>query len=153
MPISAWGASSDLQKQLQRLIKRQRQKGMISASERTAWSVYDFKTNRKLITINENRPMQAASMVKLFVALAYFYLHKRSPRKYPYGRKQRVTIENMLVRSSNSSTNLVMRWCGGPHNVARLCQRATGNRFKQLRIVEYIPAGTVFSRNKENNVY
>lgn len=141
-------AASDLQKQLHWLIKRQRREGRIAASERTAWSVYDFRSSTKLVSINENRSMQAASMIKIFVALAYLYLNRQAPHQYAYGDTQRLVIENMLVKSDNDATNLVMRWCGGPKNVAHLCQKASGWRYKQLRLVEYIPAGGRTYRNK-----
>lgn len=139
---------SDLQKQLNWLIKRQRSEGRIAANERTAWSVYDFQTRQKLVSINENRPMQAASMVKVYVALAYFYLNTHAPHKYPYGFVEQQLMESMLVKSSNEATNALMRLCKGPANVQRLCQLATGKRFANLRIVEYIPTGGRTYRNK-----
>lgn len=149
MPMDAWAAEvSELQKQLNWLIKRQRREGRISSNERTAWSVYDFQTKQKLVSLNEDYPMQAASMIKIYVALAYLYLHQRAPYKYPYGQTQQAVMEKMLVRSSNDATNMVMRWCKGPANVARLAQQASGWRFKQLRIVEYIPAGGRTYRNR-----
>ncbi|MBS9781027.1 MAG: serine hydrolase, partial [Gammaproteobacteria bacterium] len=122
--------------------------GRISRYERTAWSVYDFQTKKKLVAINENSPMQAASMIKVFVALAYFYLNSQAPRKYPYGSRERYLMQKMLVNSSNKATNTLMRMCKGPANVKRLCQLATKHRFKQLRIVEYIPSGGRTYRNK-----
>lgn len=140
--------NSDLQKQMNWLIKRQRRDGMLSRYERTAWSVYDFQTKKKLVAINEDRSMQAASMIKVFVALAYFYLNTQAPKKYPYHGKQRHLMEKMLVDSDNKATNTLMRLCKGPANVKRLCQRATKNRFGQLRIVEYIPAGGRTYRNR-----
>lgn len=141
-------AASDLQKQLNWLVKRQRQEGRISSIERTAWSVYDFRSQKKLVAINENHGMQAASMIKIFVALAYLYLNQQAPHQYAYGDMQQAVMEKMLVKSDNDATNLVMRWCGGPHNVVQLCQKASGWRFKQLHMVEYIPAGGRTYRNK-----
>ncbi len=139
---------SNLQSQLNWLIKRQRREGRISRYERTAWSVYDFQTKKKLVSINEDRPMQAASMIKVFVALAYFYLNSKNSHKYPYGGRERYLMEKMLVHSNNKATNTLMRMCKGPANVKHLCQLATKHRFKQLRIVEYIPAGGRTYRNK-----
>lgn len=147
LPKTAF-AASDLQQQLNWLIKRQRREGRISNIERTAWSVYDFRSQQKLVSINENRSMQAASMIKIFVALAYFYLNRQAPHKYAYGEAQRTVMEDMLVKSNNDATNLVMRWCGGPKNVAYLCQKGSGGRFKQLHMVEYIPKGGRTYRNK-----
>lgn len=148
LPTLSNAAISDLQKQLNWLVKRQRRENRLSSHERTAWSVYDFHSKQKLVSINEDRPMQAASMIKVFVALAYFYLHQQAPKKYPYRSKERYLMERMLVNSDNNATNKMMRLCQGPNNVKRLCQRATKNRFKQLRIVEYIPAGGRTYRNK-----
>lgn len=139
---------SDLQIRVNELVQRQRRQGLISRNERTAWSVYDFNTKTKLVSINENSTMQAASMVKVFVALAYFYLNKQAPSKYPYHTKERRLMELMLVKSSNYATNQLMKMCRGPANVARLCKVATGNRYPQLRIVEYIPAGGRTYRNR-----
>ncbi|PID66714.1 MAG: serine hydrolase [Gammaproteobacteria bacterium] len=139
---------TDLQRQLNGLIRQQRHRGQLSYHERTAWSVYDLQTRQKLVAINENHPMQAASMIKVFVALAYFYLNSQAPGKYPYHDKQRYLMEKMLVNSSNKATNTLMRLCKGPANIKRLCQRATNNRFRQLHIVEYIPAGGRTYRNR-----
>ncbi|MBS9777149.1 MAG: serine hydrolase [Gammaproteobacteria bacterium] len=148
MPTLAQAKGSELQNQLNQLVQQQRKSGMLSRNERTAWSVYDFQTRQKLVSINENRSMQAASMIKVFVALAYFYLNKQAPHKYPYNANRRYLMQMMLVKSDNKATNTMMKLCGGPRNVQVLCQRATHNRFKQLRIVEYIPAGGRTYRNK-----
>lgn len=147
-PQFAAAKPSDLQQQLNQLVQRQRRQGRIARNERTAWSVYDFHSKSKLVAINEGRAMQAASMVKVFVALAYFYLHKQAPKKYPYHAKHRRLMELMLVKSSNDATNQLMKLCRGPANVRRLCQIASRHRYKQLRIVEYIPAGGRTYRNK-----
>ena len=148
MPALGKSSTGDLQRQLNQLIQKQRKEGRISHHERTAWSVYDFQNKTKLVSINEDHSMQAASMIKVFVALAYFYLNKQNPRKYPYNSSHRHLMERMLVKSDNSATNMIMRLCKGPINVQRLCQKATHNRFKQLHIVEYIPNGGRTYRNK-----
>lgn len=139
---------SDLQQQVNRLVKQKRRIGEVASNERTAWSVYDFYTQRKLVSINEERPMQAASMVKVFVALAFFYLNSQNAVRYAYNSSRQKLMKRMLVYSSNHATNSLMQLCGGPSNIARLCQKATGYRFKQLRIVEYIPAGGRTYRNR-----
>lgn len=148
LPSLSSAAESDLQSQLNWLVRRQRQEGRISSHERTSWAVFDFQTQNKLVSINTTRYMQAASMVKVFVALAYFYLNQQAPHKYPYNYKERYLMERMLVKSSNQATNTLMKMCKGPANVERLCQLATRNHFKRLHIVEYIPAGGRTYRNK-----
>ncbi|PIE46186.1 MAG: serine hydrolase [Gammaproteobacteria bacterium] len=146
--LAAKHSHSELQHQLNWLLKRQRREGRISPYERTAWSVYDLQTNQKLVSIAENIPLQAASMVKVYVALAYFYLHRQAPRKYPYHERERRLMERMLVRSSNWATNKIIEMCKGPANVQKLCQVATKHRFQSLRVVEYIPSGGKTYRNK-----
>jgi beta-lactamase class A len=53
-------------------IKRLRREGKIARDERTGWAVYDFTTGEKLVTINENIQFQAASLIKPFIAAAFF---------------------------------------------------------------------------------
>ncbi len=141
-------AANNLQSSLSWLVKRMRSEGAISPSERTAWSVYDFNAQKKLVSINERQSMQAASMIKVFVALAYFALHSQYPNQYPYSWEERKVMERMLVKSSNTATNKVMEWCGGPQRVQQLCQEVSNWQFKQLHIVEYIPKGGKTYRNR-----
>ena len=49
-------------------IKRLRRQGKLAPDERTGWSVYDFTTGEKLVTINEDQQFQAASLVKPFIS-------------------------------------------------------------------------------------
>lgn len=137
-----------LQTKLNALVQAMRKKKHIKSSEITSWSVYDFKTGKKLVSINENRLMQAASMIKPFVALAYFYLNKQNPRNYPYRTYHKKLMQDMLVHSSNESTNKLMKLCRGPKSVKRLCQLSSHNRFANLHFVEYIPKGGKTYRNK-----
>ena len=62
-----------LQEQVVQLVGRMRRQGLIRSDEKTSWSVYDFTTRQKLVAINKDIPRQAASMIKPFVAQAYFY--------------------------------------------------------------------------------
>ncbi len=140
--------TTNLQLEINKYIGRQRVLGRISRIERTAWSVYDFKTGKKIVAINENAQLQSASMIKVFVALAYLYRHKVNPNRYPYNASVRLLMENMLVRSSNMATNTMIKKCGGPANVKRLCQLSTKGKFQALKIVEYIPQGGRTYRNK-----
>ncbi|MPV85329.1 serine hydrolase [Ostreibacterium oceani] len=140
--------SNELQQQVNALVKSHRRAGRVSSNERTAWSVYDFQTQNKFVSINEQTPLQAASMMKLFVALAYFYLHQQAPNKYTYYAETKDLMTKMIVNSSNTATNTLMKRCGGPTNVKRLCQKATGSLFNQLSLVEYIPANGRTYRNR-----
>ncbi len=130
-------------------IQSLRRTGRIPRDERTAWSVYDLTTGTKLIAINEERPLQAASMLKPFVAQAYFYRHVADHQGFPYtnGIRQRMTA--MIRDSSNSETNyLITRAGGSPGGLQRLLQQRAGGVFQQTRIVEYIPQGGRAYRNQ-----
>lgn len=129
-----------------RKVKEMRRQGLIAPDERTAWSVYDFTTGQKLVGINENIQFQAASMIKPFVALAFF--HKVNNDELIYGPKSRRHMERMIRYSSNHSTNWVMRHVGGPGGVQATLQRNYSGIFGDTSIVEYIPANGRTYRNK-----
>ncbi len=136
----------DLESAVEDYIKQLRKKGKLTKDERTGWSVYDFTTGEKLVTINEDVQFQAASLVKPFIALAFFHQVKQG--KLIYGPKSRRHMERMIHRSSNSSTNWVMRQVGGPTAVESILRRNYPTIFQDTRIVEYIPAGGRTYRNK-----
>lgn len=136
----------DLSAAVDRQVKLMRQQGLIAADERTAWSVYDFTTGKKLVGINEDLQLQAASLIKPFVALAFF--HKVDNDELIYGPRSRRHMERMIRYSSNRSTNWVMRHVGGPAGVQELLTRHYPGIFVDTSIVEYIPAGGRTYRNK-----
>lgn len=127
---------SQLEADFEYYIKNLRRRKRLAASDRTSFVVYDISKNKKLVSINEDRQMMAASIIKNFVMLAYFHEVK-------YGR-QRHTDNNrnhlraMIRVSSNPSTNYFIRLLGGPARVNRIL-KTNYPYFKQTRIVEYIP--------------
>ncbi|MFH1723930.1 MAG: serine hydrolase [Elusimicrobiota bacterium] len=127
-------------------VKRLRRRGRIAADERTAWSVYDLTSGRKLVDINEDARFQAASMVKPFFALAYF--HKVRAGELRYGPQSRRMMRDMIQRSSNGAANWVLRKIGGPRAAQRLLERHYGGILRDISIVEYIPSGGRTYRNK-----
>jgi beta-lactamase class A len=109
IPFAAEAAAQQtLQSELVRLVKRQRARGLIRSDERTSWSVYDFTAGKKLVSINENVPRQAASMIKPFVAQAFFYTVKERGSKLKYSQSVRNAMVRMIRNSSNSATNEIM---------------------------------------------
>ncbi len=126
-----------IERRIESFIKELRQQGRIASNERTAWSVYDFKLKRKLVDINEDLPMQGASMLKPFFALAFF--HQVKAGKLKYGRKSRRKLEAMFQKSSNPASNWVLRHAGGPAVAQKLLKKHYGGILRQIRIVEYIP--------------
>lgn len=151
--LGVWPAAADaaaLQREVNAYIQSLRRVGRIRPDERTAWSVYDFTTGTKLVAINEDRPLQAASMIKPFVAQAYFYRHDDSRRRYPYDHDVRLRMTAMIRDSSNGATNYFMKRAGGgsPRGVERLLKHRAGGIFRQTRIVEYIPHSGRTYRNR-----
>ncbi len=136
----------DLEGAVEAYIKGLRRKGRISEDESTAWSVYDFTRGEKLVTINEETQFQAASLIKPFIAAAFF--HRVKNKELVYGPKSRRHMKRMIHYSSNPSTNWVMRQVGGPQAVQRILKQHYPGIFRATSIVEYIPPGGKTYRNK-----
>jgi len=127
-------------------INRLRKDGKLDPDERTGWSVYDFTTGEKLVTINEDEQFQAASLVKPFIAAAFFYKVKQG--ELSYDRESRRQMERMIQHSNNASANWVTRQVGGPQAVQRILKQQYPAIFQEIHLVEYIPAGGKTYRNK-----
>lgn len=135
-----------LEAAVDRYIKGLRQHGRLAPDERTAWSVLDFTTGERLVAINEDIQLQAASLVKPFFALAFF--HKVKEGRLIYGPRSRRHMERMIQRSNNKSSNWIMRHVGGPAAVQKILTLRYPAIFEDTRIVEYIPANGRTYRNK-----
>jgi beta-lactamase class A len=135
-----------LEAAVDRYIKGLRQHGRLAPDERTAWSVLDFTTGERLVAINEDIQLQAASLVKPFFALAFF--HKVKEGRLIYGPRSRRHMERMIQRSNNKSSNWIMRHVGGPAAVQKILKLHYPAIFEDTRIVEYIPANGRTYRNK-----
>ncbi len=147
-------ASGNLQARINAYIQSLRQSGRIPRDERTAWSVYDFTTGTKLVSINEERPLQAASMIKPFVAQAYFYRHSENRGRFPYDQRTRLLMTSMIRDSSNTATNQFIDRVSDrppaqrPRDVEQLLRNRAGSIFQQTSIVEYIPPNGRTYRNR-----
>ena len=135
---------SPLEADFERYIKSRRSRRVLATTDRTSFVVYDISKNKKLVSINENRQMMAASLIKNFVMLAYFHEVK-------YGRQKHTAVNKgnlraMIQWSSNTSTNYFIRLLGGPARVDKIL-RSNYPYFKQTRIVETIPYGGRTYRN------
>lgn len=139
-------AETTVEKNIEELIGRLRRQGLLDADESTGWMVYDLTTGKSIVDINADHAFQAASMIKPFVALAFFHQVKQG--RLIYGPKSRRKMELMIQRSNNAATNWVMRYAGGPSNCEKILKREYGHIFKDTRIVEYIPAGGRTYRNR-----
>ncbi len=128
---------SPLEASFELYVKNRRSRRILSTTDRTSFVVYDISKNKKLVSINEDRQMMAASLIKNFVMLAYFHEVRHGRQAHTAINRGHLTA--MIQRSSNPSTNYFIRLLGGPAQVTRILK---GNYpyFKQTRIVEYIPA-------------
>jgi len=129
---------SRFERSIEEYIALMRQKGRIENDELTGWMVYDLERDKSLVDINAEQAFQAASMIKPFVALAFF--HQVREGKFGYGKRSRRNLEAMIQRSSNSSTNWVMRQAGGPQACNEILKKYYSKIFKNTEIKEYIPA-------------
>jgi beta-lactamase class A len=137
---------NNLEAAVEDYIDRLRKEGKLDPDERTGWSVYDFTTGEKLVTINEDEQFQTASLVKPFIAAAFFY--KVQKGELSYNRESRRQMEQMIQHSNNASTNWVTRKVGGPQAVQQILKQQYPAIFQEIHLVEYIPAGGKTYRNK-----
>ncbi|MGR8981842.1 MAG: serine hydrolase, partial [Gammaproteobacteria bacterium] len=107
--VSAASGHHDIEKRINNYISNLRRRGIIKPDEKTAWSVYDFKKREKVVSINENSPFQSASMIKPFIALAYFYKLKNDKKNFRYTHAVRKKMEAMIRYSNNHATNYFIR--------------------------------------------
>jgi beta-lactamase class A len=135
-----------LQSRIENHIKGLRSKGVLRSDERTAWLVYDFTDVRELARINGETPLQAASMIKPYLALALF--HEVKAGRLEYGATARRHVELMIQKSNNESTNWVMRQTGGPAATEALLKRYYPDLSRNISLVEYIPDGGKTYRNR-----
>jgi beta-lactamase class A len=136
----------DLEAAVEAYIDELRRTGKLASDERTGWSVYDFTTGKKLVTINEDAQFQAASLVKPFIAAAFF--HKVKQGKLVYGPKSRRHMQRMIQHSDNPSTNWIIRQVGGPQRVQRILKHHYPGIFQDTLLVEYIPANGRTFKNR-----
>lgn len=141
---SSGSVDSRLETDIDRYIKRLRQRRVLSYTDATSFVVYDINKQKKVVSINEDRPMMAASLIKNFIMLAYF--HQVQHKKLQHTNQNRVHLRRMIQKSYNSSTNYFIRLLGGPRQVNRLLKRHY-SYFEHTRIVESIPGGGRTYRN------
>ena len=154
-PTQPWAqpwTTTDLNTKVERYVGHLRRIGRMAANERTAWLVYDFTSRRFLVNINAGLPYQSASMIKPFIALAFFHKVQEGQLDYTSFHQQR--MEAMIQHSDNRATNyfieLLNRTSGrsGPAEAEHTLKRRHPGVFRHTRIVEYIPGGGRTYRNK-----
>ena len=136
--LSATAENTKVERTIVEYIDTLRSKGVINNDESTGWMVYDLENDRNVLSINADVEFQAASMIKPFVALAFF--HKVKEGKVQYDAASKRQMEAMIQRSSNSATNYIMRKAGGPEECELILKKYYSHIFKKTDIQEYIPA-------------
>ena len=137
-PIVHPEANTGCNSRISAILQERLRKANIQSQVRTGWAAYDLTTDTYLVGINLNRSFQAASMIKPFVALAFF--HQADRGKAAYTRQHRAMMEAMIQHSSNQATNWFIRQLGGPARCEALLRKEYGRLVGQLRLREYIPA-------------
>ena len=135
---------SYLERIVEDYIKSQRRRGQLASTEQTSFVVYDISREQKLVSINEERSMMAASLAKNFIMLAYF--HEVKHRRLSHTQRNRYHLREMIQKSSNPSTNYFIKLIGGPARVNQIL-KLNYSYFRQTKIVEYIPASGRTYRN------
>lgn len=130
-------ATAGLNTRVAALLQEEIRQGKIQPQMRTGWAAYDLTTNTYLVSVNLHRPFQAASMIKPFVALAFF--HQAAKGKVSYTPQHRRMMEEMIQHSSNPATNWFIRQLGGPARCEALLKTEYASLVGQIRIKEYIP--------------
>lgn len=127
----------NLEQNINSYLVKMRHEGILLDNEKIACNVYDFQTRKKLVGINDNEAFQAASMMKPFVALAFF--QKIAEEGIQYNSKLKQYMKQMIERSNNEATTKLMEFLGGPKRIERILMQNYADIFKQTQIVEYIP--------------
>ena len=135
---------SNLEADIDQYIKGLRFRGVLASTDRTSFVVYDATKQKKVVSINEDRTMMAASLIKNFIMLAYF--HEVKHKRLEHTTENRRKLRQMIQKSANTSTNYFIRLLGGPRGVERIL-KWNYPYFNQTRIVEYIPASGRTYRN------
>ncbi len=133
------GTLAGINSRMEGFLRDQRTKGGLRQDERTAWVAYDLTNNTYVVSMNTYRPFQAASMIKPFVALAFF--HQVDKGKLSYTPQHRQMMEAMIQHSDNSATNWFIRQIGGPAACEAIIRKEYRHLFRQVSIKEYIPPG------------
>ena len=141
VPATTAGLNGDLQS----FLRNQQAKGRLGKNVSTALVAYDLTSNTYLASHNAQRSFQAASMIKPFVALAFF--HQVDKGKLKYTAQHRQMMVRMIQHSDNEATNWFMRQVGGPARCQALLKQAYGPLVRRVNICEYIPPGGKTYRN------
>lgn len=156
-PLGGHGAAAPggtLQQQVSERLRSLRTQGRMARDEVSSWSVQDLTTGTDLVALSQDIPRQAASMIKPFVAQAYFFQVAASGGRVGYGDHIRALMVRSIRDSDNAATNQLMRLViyqakgKGPPDVERVLRDHAPHIFRETHIVETIPANGQTYLNK-----
>ena len=148
LPLSAH-AATPLEQAINERVRQLHSEGRLAGDERTAWLVHDLVANRPLAQINANTPLQCASLVKPFVIQAYLLTHfVKDAALYPMSERVQNEMRGMVVSSNNEFTNHLFKRLGGPEGVQWMLKKQAPQIFRNIQIVENIPAQGRTYRNR-----
>ena len=136
--------SPELEKAIRRFVNISKSKGSMFRRDNLSLVVEDLHTGQRVVSINPEFEVKAASLIKVPILQAYMI--QRFAGKIRHTKKKQRDLVRMIRFSSNRSTNKIMRLLGGPKKVEALLKK-TG-MYSHVRIVEYIPKGGKTYRNK-----
>ena len=148
LPLTAQ-AATPLENSINERVRQLRSEGRLAGDERTAWLVHDLVVNRPLAQINAQVPLQCASLVKPFVIQAYLLTHYlKDSSLYPMSQRVQDEMRGMVVASNNEFTNHLFKRLGGPQGVQWMLKKQAPQIFRNIQIVENIPAQGRTYRNR-----
>ena len=127
-------------------IKKMRREGLLARDEKTAWSVYDISRDVELAGINQDEPLQTASLIKPFIALAYFDAVAAGKKEYTPADQRK--MERMIRDSDNATADYFLRELGGPAVVQKSLKAKYPEMLQGLSLVEFIPKIGLTFKNK-----
>jgi beta-lactamase class A len=127
--------TSPLEAGILSFLKEAYEKGSLAEPDKLSMVVHDLQTGERLVSIRADEEIKAASMIKVPLLQAYMLQRYRGEIRHTPSKQK--ALSNMIRFSSNSDTNKVMKWLGGPEKVQKILDET--NLYQDLKVVEYIP--------------
>jgi uncharacterized protein YgiM (DUF1202 family) len=127
--------TSSLEASILNFLRESYDKKTMSAEDKLSIVVQDLETGERLVSIRPDVQIKAASLIKVPVLQAYMLQRFRG--KIKHSKQHQRALSKMIRFSSNSDTNKVIRWVGGPNKVNQIL--ADTGLYSEMKMVEYIP--------------
>ena len=127
--------TSPLEASILNFLRESYDKKSMSPRDKLSMVVQDLETGERLVSIRPDVQIKAASLIKVPVLQAYMLQRFRGEIKH--NKQHQKALSKMIRFSSNSDTNKVMRWLGGPNKVNQIL--ADTGLYSEMKVVEYIP--------------